>query len=62
LDIKIDYVKTYDKVNLEFLNEVLALRGFIPLFIRLIKHITQGGYVGVKLNDVEWISFSLVKA
>jgi hypothetical protein len=33
--------------------EVLELRGFNPTFIRFIKQITQGGYVGVKVNDIE---------
>jgi hypothetical protein len=50
---KIDYAKAYDKVNLGILYEVLELSAFNPLFIRLIKKITQSGYVGVKMNDVE---------
>jgi hypothetical protein len=52
LVLKLDYEKAYDKVNLEFLYEVL-LRGFNPIFIRFIKQITQGGSVGVKVNDIE---------
>jgi hypothetical protein len=27
--------------------------GFSPLFVRLIKQVTQGGSVGVKVNDEE---------
>jgi hypothetical protein len=53
LVFKIDYEKAYDKVNLEFLFEVLELRGFNPVFIRMIKQVTQGGSVGVKVNDEE---------
>jgi hypothetical protein len=53
LVFKIDYEKAYDKVNLEFLFEVLELRGFSPVFIRMIKQVTQGGSVGVKVNDEE---------
>jgi hypothetical protein len=53
LVFKIDYEKAYDKVNLEFLFEVLLLRGFSPIFIRMIKQVTLGGSVGVKVNDVE---------
>jgi hypothetical protein len=34
---KIDYEKAYDKVNLDFLHEVLELRGFSSTFVRLIK-------------------------
>jgi hypothetical protein len=37
LVFKIDYEKAYDKVNLDFLREVLELRGFSSTFVRLIK-------------------------
>ena len=37
LVLKIDYEKAYDKVNLDFLYEILNLRGFGPVWIRLIK-------------------------
>jgi hypothetical protein len=50
---KIDYEKAYDRVNLDFLYEVLHLRGFSPFWIRLIKQLTTGGSVGVKINEVE---------
>jgi hypothetical protein len=50
---KIDYEKAYDRVNLDFLYEVLHLRGFSPFWIRLIKQLTTGGSVGVKINKVE---------
>jgi hypothetical protein len=53
LVFKIDYEKAYDKVNLDFLYEVLHLRGFSPIFIRTIKQVTLGGSVGVKVNDEE---------
>jgi hypothetical protein len=49
----IDYEKAYDKVNLDFLFEVLQLRKFSPVFIRMIKRVTLGGSVGVKVNDEE---------
>jgi hypothetical protein len=53
LVFKIDYEKAYDRVNLDFLYEILACRGFGPKIIQMIKQVTQGGSVGVKLNDVE---------
>jgi hypothetical protein len=53
LVFKIDYEKAYDKVNLDFLFEVLELRSFSPLFVRLIKQVTRGGSVDVKVNDEE---------
>jgi hypothetical protein len=53
LVFKIDYEKAYDRVNLDFLYEILVGRGFGPKIIQMIKQVTQGGSVGVKLNDVE---------
>ena len=53
LVLKIDYEKAYDKVNLEFLYELLEKQGFGPKIITLIKQMTQGGSVGVKVNDIE---------
>jgi hypothetical protein len=53
LVFKIDYEKAYDRVNLDFLYEILVSRGFGPKIIQMIKQVTQGGSVGVKLNDVE---------
>jgi hypothetical protein len=50
---KIDYEKAYDRVNLDFLYKILACRGFGPKIIQMIKQVTQGGSVGVKLNDLE---------
>ena len=51
--LKIDYEKAYDKVNLDFLYEILKLRDFGLVWIRLIKQVTSDGSVGVKVNDVE---------
>jgi hypothetical protein len=53
LVFKIDYEKAYDKVNLDFLYEVLSARGFSAKFIGMIRQITQNGSVGVKVNEVE---------
>jgi hypothetical protein len=38
---------------IDFLFKMLELRGFTLIFIRLVRKITQGGSVGVKLNDME---------
>lgn len=37
LVFKSDYDKAYDKVNLDFLDELLALRGFGPRWLAWIK-------------------------
>jgi hypothetical protein len=50
---KIDYEKAYDRVNLDFLYEILELRGFSPFWIGLIRQLTTGGSLGVKINEIE---------
>jgi hypothetical protein len=37
LVFKIDYEKAYDRVNLDFLYEILAYKGFGPKIIQMIK-------------------------
>ena len=51
--LKLDYEKAFDKVNLDFLLELLEKRGFSRKFTLLIRKIVFGGSVGVKLNNVE---------
>jgi PHD/YefM family antitoxin component YafN of YafNO toxin-antitoxin module len=55
--LKLDYEKAFDKVNLDFLDEPLAKRNFSPTFRNLIRLITRGGSVPVKVNGVEGNSF-----
>jgi hypothetical protein len=51
--LKLDYEKAFDKVDLDFLAELLDKRGFGKNFQRMIKQITSRGSVGVKLNGLE---------
>ena len=53
LVLKLDYEKAFDKVDLDFLEELLKIRGFSPMWIRLIMSIVRNGSVGVKINQVE---------
>jgi hypothetical protein len=53
LVLKLDYEKAFDKVNLDFLAELLEKRGFGCTFRRMIHEITSKGSVGVKLNGLE---------
>lgn len=48
--LKLDYEKTYDRVNLDFLIEILESRGFSPVWINWIQKLIKGGSVGVTLN------------
>jgi hypothetical protein len=48
--IKLDYEKGNDRVNLDFLLDILMLRGFGEKWIVSIKNIFLGGYVSVLPN------------
>jgi hypothetical protein len=58
--LKLDYEKAFDRVNLDFLDELLALRGFGPKISHWIHLATRGGSVAVKFNGVEGIFSQLV--
>jgi hypothetical protein len=49
--LKIDFEKTYDKVNLSFLQQALCMKGFDPKWCRGIKDFVSKGSVGIKVND-----------
>jgi hypothetical protein len=51
--MKLDYEKAYDRVNLNFLLEILRLRGFGQTWISWIKNIVLGGSVSVHANGDE---------
>jgi hypothetical protein len=51
--LKLDYEKTYDKVNWQFLLEILEKRGFRTNWIGWIKKILIRGLIGVTINNVE---------
>ena len=59
--LKIDYEKAYDRVNWDFLIEVLSSRGFSNTWISWITKLTQGGSVCVRLNDVNGPYFAVGK-
>ena len=53
LVLKLDYEKAFDKVNLDFLMEILQKRNFGPVWTKWIYQITHMGSVGVKVNGVD---------
>ena len=59
--LKIDYEKAYDRVNWDFLLEVLRSRGFDDKWISWITKLTQGGSVCVRLNDENGPYFAVGK-
>ena len=48
---KIDLEKAYDKVKWSFLQQVLRMKGFTPLWCDWIARFVQGGSVGIRVND-----------
>jgi hypothetical protein len=48
---KIDFDKAYDKVKWLFLQQVMRMKGFDPVWCNWIKSFIQGGSVGIRVND-----------
>jgi hypothetical protein len=59
--IKLDYEKTYDRVNLDFLLETLMSRGFGDKWVGWIKKIIIGGSVSILANGDESPTFKTGK-
>jgi hypothetical protein len=59
--IKLDYEKVYDRVNLEFLLEILESRGFSGKWIGWIKAVVHRGFVSVLANGEESSTFKTGK-
>jgi hypothetical protein len=59
--LKLDYEKTYDRVNLDFLIEILRSRGFGDIWIGWIQDIVVGDSVSVLANGKESATFKTGK-
>jgi hypothetical protein len=51
--LKLHYEKDFDRVNIDFLDKLLALRGFGSKFSQWISLATRGGSLAVKLNGTK---------
>jgi hypothetical protein len=51
LILKLDYEKAYDKVSIEFLEEMLKQRGFSQKWLDKIRCLLLKGSVGIQIND-----------
>jgi hypothetical protein len=49
--LKIDFEKAYDKVNWNFLQQTLRMKGFDPAWCRWINDFVRKGSVGIRVND-----------
>jgi len=48
--LKLDFEKAYDKVNWDFLQQALRMKGFSAQWCKWIESIVTGGSVGIKIN------------
>ena len=49
--LKLDFEKAYDKVNWNFLQQTLRMKGFSQTWCKWIENKVTGGSVAVKIND-----------
>jgi hypothetical protein len=59
--LKLDYEKAYDRVDIDFLLEILKARGFGGKWIEWIRNIVIGGSVSVVANEEESPTFKTDK-
>jgi hypothetical protein len=48
---KIDFEKAYDKVNWEFLQQTMRMKGFDPTWCQWVQRYVEKGSVGIRVND-----------
>jgi hypothetical protein len=49
--LKLDFKKAYDKLKLHFIQQVLRMKGFSPIWCEWISKVMTRGSVAVKVND-----------
>lgn len=49
--LKLDYEKAYDRVNWDFLEEMLRSRGFGEKWISWVRKLVRGGSICIRIND-----------
>jgi hypothetical protein len=48
---KIDFEKAYDKVNWNFLQQAMRMKGFDPIWCQWVQRYIEKGSVGIRVND-----------
>jgi hypothetical protein len=49
---KIDFEKVYGNVSWSFVQQILRMKGFSPMWRRLVASFMEGGHVGTKINNI----------
>jgi hypothetical protein len=49
--LKLGFEKAYDKLNWNFIQQTLRMKGFSPIWCKWVASFMKGGPVGVKVND-----------
>jgi hypothetical protein len=50
--LKLDFEKAHDKLNWNFIQETLRMKGFSPIWRKWVASFMEWGHVGVKVNDL----------
>jgi hypothetical protein len=61
LILKIDFEKAYDKLNRNYIQQTLQMKGFSPTWCKWVASFMKGGHVGIKVNDIVGQNFQTKK-
>jgi hypothetical protein len=59
--LKLDFEKAYDKLNWNFNQQTLRMKGFSPIWRKWVASFMEGGHMGVKVNDLVGQNFQTKK-